>query len=78
MGDPNASLVFFGTMIFSLLLLGAVAFRYYSRREMREAELRWNKACANFETQIENQRLEKQLDHDSEENLWSQVLKGQI
>ena len=72
-----ASFLFFGTLILALLLLFCLTLRYYSRREMREAEKKWNQACERFLTRVEAERLDSQESKVGEDSLWSRVLKSE-
>ena len=74
--NQSSSLAFFCTLIFALLLIFCMTFRYYSRREMKEAERRWKTTCANFLTRMESERFESQEEMRGRAALWSQILQG--
>ena len=71
-----SSWVFFGTVIIALLLLFCLAFRYYARREMREAEQKWENTCENFVTRMETKRIKSPEKHAGVDSLWSRILNG--
>ena len=71
------SLWFFGTLIVSLLLLFGMTFRYYSHREMKQAERNWSKACDNFLTRMEIERLASDERMEESRMVWSRILNGE-
>lgn len=71
------SLWFFGTLIVSLLLLFGMTFRYYSHREMKQAERNWSKACHSFITRMEIERMASEERMEESRTVWSRILNGE-
>lgn len=75
--NGNSSLWFFGTLIVLLLLLFGLTFRYYSHREMKEAEKRWRTACERFLTRMEIEQATYKDERKNGDSVWSRILKGE-
>ncbi|MFQ6092223.1 MAG: hypothetical protein ACE5OR_06005 [bacterium] len=78
-GEDNGtiSLWFFVTLISALLIVLGLTFRYYSHREMKAAERRWEKACEQFlaRTGIEGTRSDREGIAD--DNIWLRILRAE-
>ena len=75
-GDDD-SLWFFGTLICALLVLFGLTFRYYSHREMKEAERRWQRATRNFLARMEVERANSADEKFGSDTLWWRILKNE-
>ena len=75
-GSNGSSLWFFGTLIISLLLLFGLTFRYYSFREMKQAEKRWKTACDSFLTRMEIELMSSEEEQNGNGNDWVHILNG--
>jgi hypothetical protein len=73
----DRSLWFFGTLICALLILFGLTFRYYSHREVKEAEKRWEMATRNFITRMEVERANSEDGKNDADTIWSRILSGQ-
>jgi hypothetical protein len=74
--SDNPSLWFFGTLIVSLLLLFGLSFRYYSHREITQAEKRWRTACESFLTRMEVERMASEEKQNGTGCDWTHILNG--
>ena len=73
----DRSLWFFGTLICALLILFGLTFRYYSHREVIEAERRWEMATRNFITRMEVERAHSENGKNDGDTIWSRILNGE-
>ncbi|UCE18355.1 MAG: hypothetical protein JSV84_16105 [Gemmatimonadota bacterium] len=71
------SLWFFGTIVCTLIVLFILTFRYYSHREVKEAEDRWRRAMRNFMARMEEERVHSEDEKLLPDTIWSRILKGE-
>ena len=74
--ERNTSIWFYGALIVSLLLLFGVTFRYYSHREMKKTEKKWNRTCQTFLTRMEVERANYEDRLNRDDTVWTRILKG--
>ncbi|MFQ6091418.1 MAG: hypothetical protein ACE5OR_01860 [bacterium] len=75
--NEDASLWFFFTLMSTLPLLFGLTFRYYSHRETKEVERRWERACQRFLARMEVEGTNSEnrgMDHDT---IWARILRGE-
>ena len=77
MENENDSLLYFLTLMCALLVLFGLTFRYYSHREMKEAEKRWETATRNFVIRMETERANSGDVRFDQDTIWSRILKGE-
>jgi hypothetical protein len=72
--SESSTVWFFGTLIVFLLLLFGLTFRYYSHREIKEAENRWRTACECFLTRMEIERMATEEEQVNNGRAWSVIV----
>ena len=74
--DESSTLWFYGTLVVCLILVFGLTFRYYSHREMKEAERRWKMSCENFLTRVEMERLASEEEQARNYRAWWNGMRG--
>jgi hypothetical protein len=73
----STTLWFFGTLVILLILLFGLTFRYYSYREMKEAERKWRMACQQFLTRMEIEQIDYEEKRGNGDTVWAKMLNGE-
>ena len=73
----NRTLYLFITLIAVLLIVFGLTFRYYSHREVKEAEKRWQMATRNFVARMSVEQASSGDVKMGADTIWSRILRGE-